>query len=268
MNPTWYKEAEEMFLNDFGYAEIGRKLSVDRKNVSYWIRKNGHKTPEHKITGPKKPWRKYSLNECLFESIDTEEKAYWLGFLYADGYVSEKRDVIELALAETDKRHLIKFNNFLETERPLGKKIKKMNGKEYIGYRAAVSSKKIKKDLMNKGCLPGKTKKLSFPSSNLVSDKLLSHFIRGYFDGDGSTTLIKEKFLSVEILGTEEFLQGLLNRISLDKNIHSFNHSKTTFRVQIFGSFALPFLETIYKDSTIHLSRKYNIYSNFINRRL
>lgn len=268
MNPTWYEEAEKMFLNDLGYAEIGRKLSVDRKKVSYWIRKNGYKTPEHKITSPKKPWRKYFLNERLFEVIDTEEKAYWLGFLYADGYVSEERNDIELALAEVDKNHLIKFNEFLETKRPLGKKIKKMNEKEYIGYRASISSKKIKEDLMNKGCLPGKTKKLTFPSSNIVSDKLLPHFVRGYVDGDGSITLIKGKFLSVEILGTEEFLQGMLNRISLDKNIHSFNHSKTTFRVQIFGSFALPFLETIYKDSTIHLSRKYNIYSDFINRRL
>lgn len=41
-----------------------------------------------------------------FENIDTEEKAYWLGFLYADGYVNANEDKIELCLAEKDFHHL------------------------------------------------------------------------------------------------------------------------------------------------------------------
>ena len=48
-----------------------------------------------------------------FENIDTEEKAYWLGFLYADGYVNANEDKIELCLAEKDFHHLEKFKNFI-----------------------------------------------------------------------------------------------------------------------------------------------------------
>ena len=48
-----------------------------------------------------------------FEKIDTEEKAYWLGFLYADGSVGSKDDRIELGLAEKDFHHIEKFRDFI-----------------------------------------------------------------------------------------------------------------------------------------------------------
>lgn len=51
-----------------------------------------------------------------FEKIDNEEKAYWLGFLYADGNVSLKEDKIELSLAEKDLNHIKKFKNFIGLE--------------------------------------------------------------------------------------------------------------------------------------------------------
>ena len=44
-----------------------------------------------------------------FDKINTEEKAYWLGFLYADGSISSKEDKIELGLAEKDLHHIEKF---------------------------------------------------------------------------------------------------------------------------------------------------------------
>ena len=56
-------------------------------------------------------YHKYSYNTSIFKQIDTEEKAYWLGFLYADGYVSDKG--VELALKESDYNHLIKFDRFI-----------------------------------------------------------------------------------------------------------------------------------------------------------
>ena len=33
--------------------------------------------------------QKYSLNDDYFSVIDNEHKAYWLGFLYADGSLSK-----------------------------------------------------------------------------------------------------------------------------------------------------------------------------------
>ena len=49
---------------------------------------------------------KVPFNECSFDTIDTEEKAYWLGFMYADGYISSKNNQIGLSLAVKDIEHL------------------------------------------------------------------------------------------------------------------------------------------------------------------
>lgn len=59
------------------------------------------------------------FNENIFDVIDTEEKAYWLGFLYADGYIETPNDnkksySMELALKLSDVEHLIKFNDFMQ----------------------------------------------------------------------------------------------------------------------------------------------------------
>ena len=53
------------------------------------------------------------FNENVFDSIDTEEKAYWLGFIFADGYISLKGNSFELSLKGSDSEHLDKFNKFM-----------------------------------------------------------------------------------------------------------------------------------------------------------
>lgn len=57
---------------------------------------------------------KSKFNEHIFDSIDTEEKAYWLGFIFADGYISSRDNAFELSLKAEDKEHLDKFNTFME----------------------------------------------------------------------------------------------------------------------------------------------------------
>lgn len=52
-------------------------------------------------------------NRYIFENIDNEEKAYWLGFLYADGSVGSTDYRVELGLAEKDLEHIKKFKNFI-----------------------------------------------------------------------------------------------------------------------------------------------------------
>ena len=69
--------------------------------------------------------------------------------------------------------------------------------------------------LNNAGCVPNKSLILKFPSSNIVPTKLLRHFIRGYVDGDGCLCITKPEKIELSILGTEEFLQGVLNSLSL-----------------------------------------------------
>ena len=53
------------------------------------------------------------FNENVFDVIDSEEKAYWLGFIFADGYISSRDYGFEISLSIIDVEHLIKFNKFM-----------------------------------------------------------------------------------------------------------------------------------------------------------
>lgn len=262
---TWIEEAEELYKKGMSYTKIGENLKVDRKKVSLALREKGYSSNlKYYPNLESNAYRKYDLNDDVFEVIDTEEKAYWLGFLYADGSVSKDNNVIDLALKESDKEHLYRYKEFLSYEGKVVKKNKKTETKIYNGYRVSFSSKKMKQDLIKHGCTPRKTKTLTYPSKSIPTE-LERHFIRGYIDGDGSITYANSrKQISLEIIGTENFLLGCISYFKklgvFKSNINVFNHSDIK-RYMISGQQALVILNDIYKDSSIHLERKYARYA-------
>ena len=92
----------ELRASGKGVTEIGKILNLDRAAVSRNLKKLGIDTSRN------------TLIKDIFRQIDTEEKAYWLGFLYADGYVS-KYNQVEVSLALKDKNHLEKLKVFINT---------------------------------------------------------------------------------------------------------------------------------------------------------
>lgn len=196
-----------------------------------------------------------------FEKIDTEEKAYWLGFLYADGSVGSKEDKIELGLSEKDLKHIEKFKNFMNITNKISYR------KNTKSYRISFRSIKCKQDLINKGCVPKKSLVLKFPNENQVPKELIKHFIRGYFDGDGWFTNT-EKCFQIGIIGTENFIKGFLDTVeNINKENKIFKvHREDGAKRYMFGSYndVLNFLNWIYKDSKIYLDRKYEHYLDFI----
>lgn len=196
-----------------------------------------------------------------FEVIDTEEKAYWLGFLYADGYVSLKENKIELSLSTQDLTHIEKFRDFMKIKNKISYR------KNTNSYRISFRSIKCKEDLINKGCVPNKSLTLSFPNNEKVPSNLIRHFIRGYFDGDGWFTNTDSCF-QVGIIETEGFIKGFLNVVNdINKTCKIFDvHREDGAKKYIFGAYSdvLFFLNWIYKDSKIYLSRKYEKYLDFI----
>jgi hypothetical protein len=117
---------------------------------------------------------KYKLNHNFFSKIDTEEKAYWLGFLFADGNVDEKFNRITVGLSQKDELHLQLLKEVLNCDKSFEYRV--YNGSLCVFFR--FSSEQIKKDLLNL-----QIKKVECFSK--ISDNLLNHFIRGLFDGDG-----------------------------------------------------------------------------------
>lgn len=88
------------------------------------------------------------MNKNLFKIISTEDDAYWLGFLYADGNVSLKENKIELSLAELDYTHLEKFKQYIGLNNRICWREKSK------AYRFSFRSYEIKDNLINQGCIP------------------------------------------------------------------------------------------------------------------
>jgi len=242
--------------------ELSEKYGINKSVINRLIKKS--KIDIHK-------YRKYTLNEHYFDKIDNEEKAYFLGFLYADGCNLENRNTIQISLQEEDKLILEKFNLLIDSNKEL----------EYIDYsikqpkwknqwKLTFSSKHISQQLVKLGCFARKSLTLEFPTEEQVPAHLTRHFIRGYFDGDGCICITKN-LLHCSLTSTIEFCTKLRNILDSTLEIYSGifqpKYSKlsgsSTRLLSIGGSkSSLKFASWIYDDSTIYLERKYNKYIN------
>lgn len=150
--------------------------------------------------------RKYKLNENSFSLINSELKAYCLGFFYADGTVRNTSNAysVILHLAEKDREILDLFALSLETDSPI--KIDKR------GYALiAVNSRKLVEDFIKLGAEPRKTFKIRFPFEK-IPPELYKHFIRGYIDGDGSFTFDKKRECSgaISLVANYKFCEDVM----------------------------------------------------------
>ena len=212
-------------------------------------------------------------NPNFFKKIDTEEKAYWLGYMYADGCVRNKKDRVgeyALSLSSIDFIHLCKFRDcinksqkiYVETQKKFNKKINKV----------VFAGKELMNDIIDKGCFPAKSLILKFPTEEQVPNDLLHHFIRGYFDGDGCASITHENKrnyyrMMSSIIGTKDFLKELAKYIpnkGLDFKLaerlpiklkplrgHSITHVLTYDTIE-----SVILYEYLYKDATVFLERK------------
>ncbi|MCM3240719.1 hypothetical protein M3685_12635 [Heyndrickxia oleronia] len=242
------QEGELLFLHGVPRTKICKLLSLDATKFIQYLTRKGYSSNQN--------GKKYTYNENIFKIIDSEEKAYWLGFLYADGSVtSGDRYVLEVTLQKGDKRHLEKLKTFLNTDVPIKNKTIHLNNKTYLANVIHIYNKKIVSDLIDLGCTPKKSLTINFPDETIVPKELQHHFIRGYIDGDGSITN-KYRSCMIEILGTKEFLSELIKRWNLP--IKTFRtHGKAYGYLINKKEYTIPFLTKVYANATIYLDRKY-----------
>ena len=218
----------------------------------------------------KSKYGKYYINQDYFNIIDNEWKAYWLGFLYADGTNrikwNEKKHkmehVLKLTLCYKDKTHLEKFKKSLQNDSPIKDRIIKLNNKEFKSCDINICNQKICNDLSDLGCVPNKSLILKFPNDKIVPKNLIRHFISGYFDGDGRDHVnLSNKSTVINFVGTKEFLSSLQDifhnalKISYTKMTNQRNNK--AFQITYGGIEEFEKIFTyLYKDSNIYLDRK------------
>ena len=206
--------------------------------------------------------RKYSANFDYFEKIDNEEKAYWLGFLYADGCVQSNRNSIYIGLAMKDYEHIVAFNKALNSNYPIQIHTQKLpDGRDYKSAIVTITSRKLKDDLIKAGCIPRKTFECKFPTDDIVPPYLVRHFIRGVFDGDGCVTCDDNNKICVSIAGNINIVTGIQNELFKSVIVEkppTIKSAKTIYTVNVFGKYnSMRIMEYFYKDASIYLERKY-----------
>lgn len=250
------------FINSKRYGNKYKNIWITCSEICIY-QKYGiylHNILKHNIMKPK-----YTKNENYFSVIDSADKAYWLGALYADGCVRNDKNVF---FTSKDKDWVLDFLKAIEyTGKPL-RELHKVYKTEC--WKANITSKIMFKDLVNNGCVPNKSLILEFPKLN---DSLIPHFIRGYFDGDGSVgeykTSNKSEYKALRssiCSGSKKFLDELVKYLPI-KYMNVRKNKNGVYSISMSVKNSISFANYIYKDANIFLKRKKDIFDNAIQRR-
>ena len=235
--------------------------------------------------------RIYKYNKNYFHKINTINKAYWLGFILADGYIMNTRKKnnsgavgLRLRLSIKDKKHLKRFRNSLHSDIPI-KKVKNYgiyeNQKDLSQF--VVYSRQIVNDLRYHLKLKSTNKSCLEVMPNLSDKNLIKNFILGLFDGDGSISYYYETYengrkgLRVEwqIVSSKEILEDIEKFLRTELDIKfqkiSKNNSKKDNNLYRLRTGNRKYIEKLYSyfyldnNNKKYLRRKETIFKEIVN---
>lgn len=209
--------------------------------------------------------------------IDTEVKAYMLGMLYADGCITNKGNYqkhVRLSLADKeliDKLYILfPFFNYEKWDFGMYNK----NCVEQFSLRK--TCKELYNDLKTNGLVERKStdnrENLKLPK---LSENLINHFIRGFFDGDGSVYKQKNRpnGMRAEICSVSKSFMEELCEVFKKENINfwklreknpSGRGKLVTYSIEwTKGEDTVNLGKFLYKNATIFLGRKKLLFDSF-----
>lgn len=255
------------YLTPDEFAPIQYYLNHPNENISSIAKQFGTKTDTIKrrlnVIGEVYERRmKRKFNRSIFHVLDSEEKAYWLGFILADGYINEDKNFLRIKLAQADEKHLQKFCLFIEEpddviKHDKGGSYTKNNICSFIEF----DSKELIQDLISYNLHQNKSG--NEQPINMPNEKMELAYLRGMIDGDGH---IENGYF--KYVGSLESCQYMKDKFSKWYNFNSNNkyiyEHGTIFSFEIRSKEVNDiFKNKIYKDATIYLDRKYQTVQNF-----
>ena len=211
-----------------------------------------------------------NMKEHFFQEINEEAKAYFLGLLISDGNVfkdnTRRQASISITLDLKDEYMLEKFKEVLQANTSVGH-----DGRGY--GQIAVRSNIMAEDLAKYGVVPRKSYNTYLPQ---ISKEMMPHLIRGIFDGDGSIMAKPNpsndghnRFLhSISFCGTHQLMEDISNYILENLGIKTAvydykDRNLSELKIQNIDNIA-KFGYWIYRNSTIFLNRKKDIFNDFL----
>lgn len=195
----------------------------------------------------------YNVDTGYFSEINTEHKAYWLGFIVADGHVNNKG--FSIALKKSDEYMLEMLKKDLKSEHPI-------HYNKDNNPTLTITSKALADSLIRIGLHNRKSWELDFDKVvRNVPYELEHHFIRGIFDGDGCIAHYKYPYLKKEqihfgITGVENTCNYIRNKFNIKAKLYFEGNKTFTVRTRNPKTI-IDIFNYLYKDATIYLDRKY-----------
>lgn len=215
--------------------------------------------------------RRFKVNDHYFDVIDNEHKAYWLGLLLADGFLSNSGHATEsfgISLSIKDKYILEEFVKDLEStyvvKEYIGKSKFENSCTDFAYAKLLIKSKQIFNKLIEYGFTTKKSYDGVVPEEYIPND-LKIHFIRGYFDGNGGLSIGSGSHLyTLDFTGTKKIITWILkyfNKENLKLQERHPDRDNNNVSIKISGDKQIySIMSRIYKDATIYLIRKYDRY--------
>jgi hypothetical protein len=196
----------------------------------------------------------------FFDSINTAEQAYWLGFLSADGCMiatgkHPEGDHLSVRLAARDKGHLVKLKAALGAHASILDGVSKGFGKPSPSVNLNVGSRRLSDALVALGLNPRKSATVE-PWDGPAH--LMPHFWRGLFDGDGSLAIKSPTLYTAFLCGSEPCVRGFRAWAHEICGTEATPYFRTgCWYVSIAGRYQVPKLvRSMYTDAPVSLDRK------------
>lgn len=197
--------------------------------------------------------RRYSVNHSYFDTIDSEDKAYWLGFISADGNIAVKSDYciqISIGLQASDYDHLKKFLVCLDSDYPIYTYPKTCT--------VTITSQRLGQALINLGITPKKS--FTVKTCKQVPSHLERHYWRGLVDGDGCLHKRNDGYFQIELVGTKDICDGFsdwVKRVGIQTRATT-RSVRSFFEIKYNGfDLVKRICSELYSNSNVYLERKY-----------
>jgi hypothetical protein len=248
------------YLSGMAVIDIGRKYNCNQVSVSKYLKKQGVNI------SPRPPESlKYSCDKDFFKDIDTQIKAYWLGFILAEGWLSAQKDMrttpprlshrMGIELATIDIAHLSLFKKAIQSEAKISQRTRKGKTKDINLCCLRVGDAKFCENLAKHTGIGNKSRKIKMPG---LSAELKRHLVRGFFDGEGSVYIQengRQRTVSITS-NAKSFLEEIATQLDFPVKIYPY---KTTdcFKLSISKQELLAkFYNFLYRDAAVYLPRK------------
>ena len=191
--------------------------------------------------------KQYNIDRDFFKEWSTK-MAYILGYWFADGCIWSGGGHHNINFTSNDRQHLEKIKSILQSDHKIYSRIGDNS------YKLEIGCIEMYDDIIKLGGCERKSNIVKFPN---IPKEYLWHFIRGYFDGDGSV-YFRKKEPRISFTGNIDFINGLMEKLPYKVKLQLFKNNICCIKYTC--EYAQDILFMMYGCADLYLDRKYKRY--------